>query len=68
MSFNKNMGSTDRIVRIVAAVTLLLVAFLVPMSTVLSTILIILGLVFVLTSLVSFCPLYLPFKISTLKK
>lgn len=68
MSFNKNMGSTDRIVRTVAAVVMLLLAFLVPMSSILSTILIILGVVFILTSLVSFCPLYLPFKINTLKK
>jgi hypothetical protein len=68
MSFNKNMGSTDRIVRIVAAVVMLILAFWVVPSGILSTILIILGVVFILTSLVSFCPLYLPFKISTLKK
>ena len=68
MSFNKNMGSTDRIVRIVAAIVMLFVAFTMPVGTVLSTILIILGIVFILTSVVSFCPLYLPFKINTLKK
>jgi hypothetical protein len=68
MSFKKNMGSTDRIVRIVLAVIMLIVAFTVPMSGILSTILIILGVVFIGTSLVSFCPLYLPFNLSTLKK
>lgn len=68
MSFKKNMGSTDRIVRIVLAVIMLVAAFTVPMSGFLSTILIILGVVFVVTSLVSFCPLYLPFNLSTLKK
>lgn len=68
MSFNKNMGSTDRIVRILAAVVMLILAIWVVPSGILSTILIILGVVFILTSLVSFCPLYLPFKISTLKK
>ncbi len=68
MSFNKNMGSTDRIVRIVAAVVMLILALWVVPSGIFSTILIILAVVFILTSLVSFCPLYLPFKISTLKK
>lgn len=68
MSLNKNMGSTDRIVRVVAAIIMLLVAFLVPVGSFLSTVLIVLGVIFLLTSFVSFCPLYLPFKISTLKK
>jgi hypothetical protein len=62
------MGSTDRIVRIVAAIIMLLAAFLLPVGGVVSTILIILGIVFIATSLISFCPLYLPFKITTLKK
>ena len=68
MSFNKNMGSTDRIVRIVAAIIMLFLAIWVVTNSILSTILIILGVIFILTSVVSFCPLYLPFKISTLKK
>ena len=68
MSLNKNMGSTDRIVRVVAAIIMLLVAFLVPVGSFLSTVLIVLGVIFLLTSFVSFCPLYLPFNISTLKK
>lgn len=67
MSFKKNMGTTDRIVRFVLAVVLLIAAFTMPMSSVLSTILIILGVVLIGTSLVSFCPLYLPFKLSTRK-
>ena len=68
MSFNKNMGSTDRIVRIVAAIIMLFLAIWVVTNSILSTILIILGVIFILTSVVSFCPLYLPFKISTSKK
>ena len=67
MSFNKNMGNTDRIIRIVAAIVMLLVAFLAQVGTVLATILIIFGVVFILTSVVSFCPLYIPFKINTNK-
>jgi hypothetical protein len=68
MSFKKNVGTTDRIVRSVLAVVLLIAAFTMPMSSVLSTILIILGVVLIGTSLIGFCPLYLPFNLSTLKK
>lgn len=67
MSFNKNMGLTDRIIRIVAAVVMLFVAFFVPVGGFLSTVLIILGVVFIVTSIFSFCPLYIPFKINTNK-
>lgn len=67
MSFKKNMGTTDRIVRLMLAVVMFVVAFATPVSGVAATILIILGVVFVATSLVSFCPLYLPFKLSTRK-
>lgn len=67
MSLKKNVGTTDRIVRFILAVVLLIAAFTMPMSSVLSTILIILGVVLIGTSLVSFCPLYLPFKLSTRK-
>jgi hypothetical protein len=68
MSINKNMGLTDRIIRIVAAVVMLFVAFFVPVGDFLSTVLIILGVVFIGTSVISFCPLYLPFKINTMGK
>jgi hypothetical protein len=67
MSFKKNMGTTDRIVRLMLAVVMFVVAFATPVGGVAATILIILGVVFVATSLVSFCPLYLPFKLSTRK-
>ena len=62
------MGSTDRIVRIVAAIIMLFLAIWVVTNSILSTILIILGVIFILTSVVSFCPLYLPFNLSTIKK
>lgn len=67
MSFKKNMGTTDRIVRLVLAAVMFVVAFATPVGGVVATILTILGVVFVATSLVSFCPLYLPFKLSTRK-
>ncbi len=65
MKFNKNMGSADRIIRIVAAVIFAYLYFSGAVTGALGVILLVLGVIFVLTSLVSFCPLYLPFKIST---
>ncbi|NOY99894.1 MAG: DUF2892 domain-containing protein [Chloroflexi bacterium] len=65
MKFNKNMGSADRIIRIVVAVIFAYLYFSGTVTGTLGVILLVLGVIFVLTSLVSFCPLYLPFKIST---
>ena len=63
-----NMGSTDRIVRIIIAVIIGALYFGNVITGTLGTILLILGIVFLLTSLVSFCPLYLPFGLNTGKK
>jgi hypothetical protein len=64
----KNMGTIDRVIRIVLAIV---VAILYMNGSITGTAAIILGilaLVFILTSLIGFCPLYVPFKISTIKK
>ena len=68
MKFAKNMGSLDRTVRIVVAVVFAYLYFGGVVGGVLGIILLVLGIVFLLTSFISFCPLYLPFKISTTKK
>tara|TARA_R110002096_G_scaffold432976_1_gene650734 strand:+ start:13631 stop:13834 length:204 start_codon:yes stop_codon:yes gene_type:complete len=63
----KNMGSIDKAVRIVVAV---IIAFLFYNGTITGTlgiVLIVLAAVFVLTSFVSFCPLYTIFGIKTCK-
>ena len=62
------MGATDKLIRIILAV---LVAVLYYTGVIGGTTAIILGLlamVFLLTSFISFCPLYLPFGISTVEK
>jgi len=64
----QNMGSVDRIVRVVFA---LLVAALYFTGSISGTVAIILGLfavIFLATSAMGFCPLYVPFKLSTKKK
>lgn len=68
MKFNKNMGIADRVIRLAAAVIFGYLYFSGTVPGTLGIILLVLGIIFVLTSLVSFCPLYLPFKFSTLKK
>ena len=64
----KNMGTIDKSVRLaLAGIVLLLVLFNV-ISGVLAYVLLAVAVIFALTSLISFCPLYLPFGISTRKK
>jgi hypothetical protein len=64
----KNMGTIDRSVRIVLAIVVLGLYLAGAISGTVALILGVLAVIFVVTSLVGFCPLYLPFKISTMKK
>lgn len=65
---NKNMGSTDRIVRIIIAVILAALYLMGTVSGTLGIIFLIVAVVFLLTSLLGWCPLYLPFGLSTKKQ
>jgi len=62
------MGSIDKIIRILVAVIIAALYFTNQISGTLAIILGILAVVFAATSLIDFCPLYLPFGISTRKK
>ncbi len=64
----KNMSSSDRVIRIVVAAIIAILYFSDVIQGTLGTVLLILAAIFLLTSFVSFCPLYLPFKINTAKK
>ncbi|NCA76323.1 MAG: DUF2892 domain-containing protein [Alphaproteobacteria bacterium] len=64
----KNMGTTDKIIRIVIAVLFAVLFFTKVVTGVAGIILLILAAVFILTSLIGSCPLYLPFGINTCKK
>lgn len=64
----QNMGIEDRIIRLVAAIA---VGVLYGLGYISGTLAIILGVVaiaFFVTSLIGWCPLYLPFGLSTLRK
>jgi len=68
MKLNKNMGTLDRIVRLVIAAVIAVLYFTGTLSGLAAIILGILALIFVVTSLVGFCPLYVLFGFSTRKK
>ena len=60
-----NMGSVDRIIRLLIAVAFGLMYFTNFATGVTGTILLIIAIVFVLTSAIGFCPLYAPLGINT---
>lgn len=63
-----NMGTLDKILRIGIAITVAILFYLQIITGTWAIILLSLSAIFVITSLVSFCPLYLPFGISTCTK
>jgi drug/metabolite transporter superfamily protein YnfA len=63
----KNMGSADRVIRILLGVLFIVLYALKTTEGTLGLVLAIVGGVFVLTSLVSFCPLYTILGINTCK-
>lgn len=63
----KNMGTADRIIRIIVAVVIIGLYVNGNVSGTVGIILLLLSGVFVLTSFLSFCPLYKPLGISTCK-
>lgn len=64
----KNMGTIDRTIRILLAILIAVLYFTNQISGIAAVILGIFAIVFLLTSLIGFCPLYMPLKISTIKK
>lgn len=64
----KNMGSTDKGIRIVVALIIAALYYFNVIEGTLAYILMALAIVFLLTSFISFCPLYLPLGINTCKK
>lgn len=64
----KNMGTIDKVIRILVALVIVILFSTNVISGVLGIILLVLAGIFVLTSVISFCPLYMPFGISTCKK
>lgn len=59
------MGSADRIIRVIIAVIIATLYFTDFITGTLGIVLLILAAVFLLTSFISFCPIYAPFGLST---
>jgi len=64
----KNMGVLDRTIRVLLAIVVGILYFTGRISGTVALVLGIFAVVFVLTSVISFCPLYLPFKVNTAGK
>lgn len=63
----KNMGSTDKLIRILLAVVFAALYFTGTVTGTIGIVLLVLGGVFLATSLISFCPLYTFVGINTCK-
>jgi hypothetical protein len=61
----KNMGSTDRLIRVLIAAVIAALYFTGTVTGTLGLVLLVAAGIFVLTSLVSFCPLYTLLGINT---
>ena len=64
----KNVGSTDKVIRIILAVIGVVLFLTNVVSGTLGYIVLAISAILVITSIISFCPLYLPFGINTGKK
>lgn len=64
----KNIGTTDKVVRLVVAAIILLLYFTNVVSGAMALVILILAIILAGTSLIGVCPLYMPFGISTLRK
>jgi hypothetical protein len=64
----KNMGNIDKIVRIIVAIVFAVLYFAGIVTGTVGIILLVLGGIFLLTSLISFCPLYTLFGCNSGKK
>jgi hypothetical protein len=64
----KNMGNIDRIIRSLVALVVVALYFTGRIHGVLAVVLLVFSAVFLVTSFVSWCPVYQPFGISTRRK
>jgi len=64
----QNMGTADRTIRIILAIVVAVLYFTEQITGAAAIVLGIFAIIFLVTSSIGFCPLYVPFKISTKKK
>jgi len=64
----KNVGSTDKVISIILAVIGVVLFLTNVASGTLGYIVLAISAILVITSIISFCPIYIPFGINTAKK
>ncbi len=64
----KNMGTIDRVIRVLLAIVVGILYLTGSISGTAAIVLGVFAVIFILTSIIGFCPLYLPFNISTIGK
>jgi hypothetical protein len=64
----RNMGVFDRAIRVILAAIVLILFFTKQITGTAAVVLGIIAVILILTSLVGFCPLYVPFGMKTAKK
>lgn len=64
----KNMGTVDRVIRVLLAAVVAVLYFSGQISGTAAIVLGIFAVIFIITSAIGFCPLYVPFKFSTIRK
>jgi len=64
----KNMGTLDRVIRVLLAVVVAILYMNGSITGIAAIVLGVLAVVFIITSLIGFCPLYVPLNISTIGK
>ena len=64
----KNLGASDRIIRLIIAAVIVTLYMTGIVGGTLGITLVVLSAIFILTSFVGVCPLYLPFGFSTLRR
>jgi len=63
-----NMGTTDRVIRILVAILFSVLYFAGVIQGATGIVLLILAVMFLVTGILAYCPLYIPLKIDTRKK
>jgi len=63
-----NMGSADKLIRLLLAIVLILLFYFEVLTDTLGIVALIVALLLTVTSLINFCPLYPIFRINTTKK
>ncbi len=64
----KNMGNTDRIIRVILAIVFSVLYFTGTVTGTFGLVLVVLGAIFLATSFISFCPLYTLVGMNTCEK